>query len=72
MRPADKLQLKAATILPLLDSPGPSKTQSTVGICVYCFDNSSNSLVDHIVITSVVRKAFVPAHNEPCISNVEN
>ena len=31
MRPADKLQLKAATILPLLDSPDPSKTQSTVG-----------------------------------------
>ncbi len=31
VRPADKLQLKAATILPLLDSPDFSKTQSTVG-----------------------------------------
>ncbi len=27
VRPADKLQLKAATILPLLDSPDPSKIQ---------------------------------------------
>jgi hypothetical protein len=28
---ADKVQVKAANILPLLDSPDPSKTQSTVG-----------------------------------------
>ncbi len=31
VRPADSLQVKAATILPLLDSSDPSKTQSTVG-----------------------------------------
>ena len=31
VRPADKLQLKAATILPLLDLPDPSKTQLPVG-----------------------------------------
>ncbi len=29
---ADELHVKAAKILPLLDSPNPSKTQSTVGM----------------------------------------
>ncbi len=31
MRPADELQLKAAKTTPLMDSPDPSKIQSTVG-----------------------------------------
>ena len=36
VRPADKLQLKAAKSYPLLDSPDPSKTQSTVGPVHLC------------------------------------
>ncbi len=54
---ADKLQVKAAKILPLVGLPDPSKTQSTMGM-VLSIHNAPGSRA----LTSIVMHFGVKAH----------